>query len=185
MALYLQAAVWAAPASFTTRAGTPTATVPSGITLPSGTSAPAPMMQPRPTLQPSSRVACIPIRLPSPTSAPWTMAPWPTVTSRPSRMWLPGSQWRTALSWMLVFSPMVMGPSSPRITAPYQTVEPGLRVTSPTTTALPATKAAPSSRGVFPQTEANIVKNHLSLFSVLWYLILKSARFAAPKEAWL
>ena len=55
----------------------------------------------------------MPMRVSSPTVQPWTMAPWPMVQFLP--MWV--SAWRMAASWMLVFSPTVMGPSSPRTTA--------------------------------------------------------------------
>ena len=37
------------------------------------------------------------------------------------------------------------------------------------TVAFAATKTAPSSRGVFPQKDSIIVKNHLSLLVRLWY----------------
>ena len=75
----------------------------------------------------------------------------------------------TALSCTLEFSPMVKVPSSPRSTAPYHTVEPAFRITSPCTVALGATNAAPSLRGTFPQKDRNIVKNRLSLF--LFWLV--------------
>ena len=63
-------AAWSGRMVFMIFAGTPTATEPSGMTIPSGTSAPAPMMQFRPMTQWLSRVACIPMRLPSPTVQP-------------------------------------------------------------------------------------------------------------------
>ena len=127
------------------------------------------MMQFLPTTQWFSNVACIPIKLPSPTVQPCTSAQCPTVTFSPRVTQPPMSQCSTALSCTLLFLPMVNVPSSPRSTAPYQTVEPGFKTTSPCTVALGATKAAPSSRGVFPQKDKNIVKNHLSLLVLLWY----------------
>ena len=78
----------------------------------------------------------MPMRVSSPTVQPWTMAPWPMVQFFPTVVW----ECRMAASWMLVFSPTWMAPSSPRTTAWNQTLTPFSSVTSPTTTAVSAMK---------------------------------------------
>ena len=54
------------------------------------------------------------------------------------------------LSWILLPGPMRMGPTSPRRTAPYQTVTFSPRVTSPMRAALSAARAVGAMAGVFP-----------------------------------
>ena len=131
------------------------------------------MMQFLPTTEWLSRVACIPMRLLSPTVQPWARAQWPTVTFLPRRTCPPGSQWRTALSCTLQFSPSTSVPSSPRSTAPYQMFVPLPSVTSPSTVAFAATKTAPSSRGVFPPKERIIVeKPPFSFASFMVFFII-------------
>ena len=166
-------ASWSSRMVLMTRAGTPTATELSGMTIPSGTSAPAPMMQFLPTTAWLRMVACIPMRLLSPTVQPWTMALWPTVTFLPRTTCPPGSQWSTALSCTLLFLPSISAPSSARSTAPYQIFTPLPSVTSPSTVAFAATKTAPSSRGIFPPKESIIVeKPPFSFASFMVFFII-------------
>jgi len=57
------------------------------------------------------------------------------VTNSPSVSGAPGSQCNTELSWMLVPRPIVMRSTSPRKTAPNQTLESSPSRTSPMTVA--------------------------------------------------
>ena len=85
----------------------------------------------------------------------------------------PGSQWSTALSCTLLFSPRISAPSSARSTAPYQIFTPLPSVTSPSTVAFAATKTAPSSRGIFPPKESIIVeKPPFSFASFMVFFII-------------
>ena len=88
-------------------------------------------MQSSPILAPFRTTAPMPMRTLSPMVQPWTTAPWPMVQPAPMRV----SSWRTAQSWTFVSSPMVMAPSSPRMTALYQMFTPRPRATSPLTRA--------------------------------------------------
>ena len=82
----------------------------------------------------------MPMSVSSPTVQPWTIAPWPMVQFLPIVVWA----WRMAPSWIFVFSPTWMAPSSPRTTAWNQTLTPFSSVTSPATTAVSAMKTSPS-----------------------------------------
>ena len=104
------------------------------------TSAFAPTMLCSPISAPSSSVACMPMRLPSPITAPWTMAQWPTAQPRPIVTGAPGSVWITTPSWMLVSAATEIRSMSPRSTAPGHTVTPSSRTTSPITVASTWTK---------------------------------------------
>jgi len=61
------------------------------MTFPSETSPPAPIRQFFPIFAPCSTIAAMPVREPSPTSQPWTMARCPTVTPAPIVAGKPGS----------------------------------------------------------------------------------------------
>src|SRR5712692_7606493 len=98
--------------------------------------APAPIRQPLPMTAWLRMIAPMPTRDPSPMVQPWSMARWPTETFLPRVRGMPGSACRTAASWMLVRSPMVMMSLSPRTTDLNQTLAWLCRITVPTTVAL-------------------------------------------------
>ena len=87
---------------------------------------------------PPSAVACMPMRVPSPTDRPCTTALCPMLTRSPMTLGTPESQWTVALSCTLLPVPTVTGATSPRTAAPYQTLTPSPRVTRPTTRAVSA-----------------------------------------------
>jgi hypothetical protein len=74
----------------------------------------------------------------------------------PGRSAAPRAACRTQLSCTLLPAPTTMGPKSARSTAPYQTLAPAATVTSPTGTAVRATKAPGSITGRHP---ANSISN--------------------------
>ena len=82
----------------------------------------------------------MPMRQPSPITAPWTMAPWPTMQPRPMTTGDPGSVWITTPSWMLVSAATEIRSMSPRSTAPGHTVTPSSSTTSPMIVASGCTK---------------------------------------------
>lgn len=84
----------------------------------------------------------MPIRQLSSTVQAWMIAPCPTVTFRPSTVFLLRSTWITVLSWMFVFSPMTIFARSARRTQLYQTLAPSFRMTAPMRCAPGATKLA-------------------------------------------
>src|SRR5262245_31772206 len=57
-------------------------------------------------------------------------------------------------SWRLVRAPTRIGPTSPRMTQPYQTLASSPKTTSPTTTAVGATKTDRGTSGVLPPNGA-------------------------------
>ena len=92
-----------------------------------GTSAFAPTMLCSPISAPSSSVACMPMRLPSPITAPCDDGAVADRRSRGrSRPATPGSVWTTTPSWMLVSAATEIRSMSPRSTAPGHTVTPVL-----------------------------------------------------------
>ena len=71
---------------------------------------------------------------------PWTIAPWPMVTSSPMVVgWVPDWTWTTVPSWTLVLAPIRMAFTSPRMTTFIQTELSGPMWTSPMTWALSST----------------------------------------------
>ena len=119
-------------------------------------------------------VACIPMRLLSPTVQPWTMALWPTVTFFAQNDLSAGvavehgvvlhiavlAQYQCALVWPAV---------QPRTR--YSRPCPVSR--RPSTVAFAATKTAPSSRGIFPPKESIIVeKPPFSFASFMVFFII-------------
>src|SRR5437870_7952549 len=123
-----------------TFAGTPAITLPAGICADSRTTAPLATTEPWPITAPLLIVAFIPIRQSAPTVHPWTTAAWPTVTLAPKVAGRPRSTCTTTLSWTFESRPTTIESKSPRSTAPCQTLAPSSTVTSPTSTALGATK---------------------------------------------
>ena len=102
---------------------------------------------PAPMQAPSNTVAPMPMRAPSSTVQPCTMARWPMVTLRPTTQGYPAETCSTAPSCTLLFSPMMMGSSSPRKTAPNQMLTCSPNVTWPRTVAVPATHAVGGMMG--------------------------------------
>src|SRR5689334_5002526 len=124
-----------------TRAGTPTAIMPSGTTIPGGTVAPAAIRARRPTTTPSRTVAPLPTSASVPMTAPCTTQRWPTVA--PSSISVTGSSppCSTEPSWMFAPCRTTIGPKSARSTAPYQTEASASTRTSPTRVAVGAIQA--------------------------------------------
>ena len=85
--------------------------------------------------------APMPISDPSPIVQPCTTALWPTETFSPITTGRPLSTCTDTLSCRLLPTPTVIVSPSARRTALYQTLEPSLRVTPPTTRAPAATNA--------------------------------------------
>ena len=113
--------------------------------MPSGISVPAPTRQLRPITAWFMTTLRMPTRLPSPTVHPCSITMWPTLTRRPSVSRMPASVCSTQPSCTLEATPMVMRSLSPRTIDPNQTEDWSLSTTLPTTVALAATKALPSS----------------------------------------
>src|SRR5579884_1735198 len=124
--------------------------MPSPTVAPSATSAPAATIAPAPTRERERTIAPMPIVAPSSTVVPWTMAPWPIVTSAPTTQGAPGSTWSTAPSCTFDRAPMRTGATSPRIVTLNHTVEPGPISTSPITAAPGARKTSSAMRGETP-----------------------------------
>src|SRR5467141_1202189 len=99
-------------------------------------SAPAPIRQPLPMTAWFMMIAPMPTSDPSPMVQPCSIAWWPTETFFPRVSGTPGSTCRTAASWMLVRSPMVMMSLSPRTTALNQMLVWLCMTTVPITVAL-------------------------------------------------
>ena len=115
--------------------------------MPGGTSAPAPTNAPAPMRAPSNTVARMAISAPSSTVQPCTTAPWPMVTLAPTTHGKLADTWRIAPSCTLVRSPTVTGATSPRMTAPNQTLTCSPSVTAPRTVAVSAIHAVGGTVG--------------------------------------
>lgn len=122
--------------------------------MPCGTRACAATIEPAPITAPLSTVAPMPTRLPSSMVQPCSTALCPIETRSPIVIGNPKSTWTEQLSCTLLPAPTTIGPQSARSTAPYQTLAPGCSVTSPTTTAIGATKHSSSTTGRWPPTAA-------------------------------
>src|SRR5437016_3852547 len=103
----------------TTRAGTPTAIMPSGTTIPGGTVAPAAIRARRPTTTPSRTVAPLPTSASAPMTAPCTTHRWPTVAPSPISVTGSSPPCSTEPSWTFAPHRTTIGPKSARSTAPY------------------------------------------------------------------
>src|SRR6185312_6902667 len=125
----------------TTRAGTPTAIMPSGTTIPGGTVAPAATRARRPTTAPSRTVAPLPTSASVPMTAPCTTHRWPTVAPSPISVTGSSPPCSTEPSWMFAPCRTTIGPKSARSTAPYQTEASASTRTSPTRVAVGAIQA--------------------------------------------
>ena len=138
--------------SFFTRAGVPATSVRGGTVSPEPTTAPAATSAASPTVARCSTTAFIPISAPSPTVQLSKIAPCPTVTSAPMSVGPCRETCSTTASWMLVRAPtrISCSGSSPRITAPNQTLASASMVTLPMTVAFGATNAVGSIRGWIP-----------------------------------
>src|SRR5712691_3299017 len=121
-------------------AGTPAIRPPTGNSAFSRTTAPLATTDPEPITAPLLIVEFMPTRQSSPTEQPWMTAAWPTVTRRPITAGKPRSTCTTTLSWMFESRATTIESKSPRSTAPCQILAPSSTVTSPTRTALGATK---------------------------------------------
>ncbi len=128
-------------------AGVPTARAPGGTCVSFSTTAFAPTIAPVPTTTRCSTIA------PEETCAPSQMVQasrctrWPITQSFPTTVGVSGVVCSTQLSWMLVRSPTITSPSSPRSTAPGQMDESAPTVTAPISTASGCTKAVGCTRG--------------------------------------
>ena len=120
--------------------GTPATSEPGGTTVPSSTTVPAAIRDPSPITAPFKTVAPMPIKQLFSTVAPWTMAPWPTLTSEPITVGNPGSPWITTLSCRLDPDPTLIAARSARTIAPNMMVTPSSMRTSPIRVALGARK---------------------------------------------
>ena len=88
---------------------------------------------------PFMTTAWMPISAPSPIVQPCSIAMWPTVTRLPIVSGNPGSACRTAPSWTLLSSSMVIGSLSARATAPTRMVARSPTLTAPMSVASAAT----------------------------------------------
>lgn len=130
------------------------------------------MMQFLPTMQWFSNVACIPIKLPSPTVQPGTSAQCPTVTFSPR---VTAACRDVAVQHRVILYIAVFADGQRRRrrakTAPYQTV--AAQTTSPCTVALGATNAAFLIAGAFFHKRIRtLLKPPFSLFFflvLLWH----------------
>src|SRR5262249_37682386 len=104
-----------------------------------------------PTSAPSRTVARIPISAPLRMTAPWTMAPCPSVTSSSSVVeYFSCVTWIAQLSWMLERAPTRIEWQSPRRTELYQREPSSPRMTSPMTAAVSARYTRSPMRGLRP-----------------------------------
>src|SRR5580704_5937849 len=134
----------------TTRAGTPTAIIPSGTAIPGGTVAPAAIRARRPTTTPSRTVAPLPTSASVPMTAPCTTHRWPTVAPSPISVTGSSPPCSTEPSWMFAPRRTTIGPKSARSTAPYQTEASASTRTSPTRVAVGAIQASGLTCGSRP-----------------------------------
>src|SRR5262245_19770790 len=122
-----------------------------GTWVPGATSAPAAMIDSSSMTAPFRTTAAMPIRQWGPTRAPWSRTAWPRVTwSAISTGYPPRSTWMTVPSWMLVYGPIRMELTSPRITVWNQTLDCSLISTSPITSAVSAMKTVSWIFGSLP-----------------------------------
>src|SRR2546422_6814425 len=121
-------------------AGTPAITPPAGKSAFSRTTAPLATTDPDPITAPLLIVEFMPTKQSSPMEQPWITAAWPTVTRPPMVAGMPRSTCTTTLSWTFESRPTTIESKSPRSTAPCQMLAPSSTLTSPTSTALGATK---------------------------------------------
>src|SRR5712692_638305 len=139
-----------AVSSRSTFAGTPTASTPLGMLLCSPTSVQAAMIVFEPTCAWDKITAFIATNTRSPTVAPCTIAPCPTVHSSPIVRGASASTCSVQLSWILVRHPITMGAESPRTTVLYQMLAPSWIVTFPMMIAPGAMKTFSAMVGVMP-----------------------------------
>src|SRR5580704_8999895 len=155
----------------TTRAGTPTAIMPSGTVIPGGTVAPAAIRARRPTTTPSRTVAPLPTSASVPMTAPCTTHRWPTVEPSPISVTGSSPPCSTEPSWMFAPRRTTIGPKSARSTAPYQMEASASTRTSPTRVAVGAIQAPGLTCGSRPSkansgTRPSCQRLHLRLRDV-------------------
>src|ERR1700691_4163807 len=129
------------------RAGTPAASMPSGMTILGGTVQPAATRARRPTIAPSSTVAPLPTRASAPMTAPCTTHRWPMVAPAPISVTGSLPPCSTDPSWTLAPRRTMIGAKSARSTAPYQTEASSSTITSPTRVAVGAIQAVGLTTG--------------------------------------
>src|ERR1700690_3108283 len=134
----------------TTRAGTPTASMPSAMTMPGGTVQPAAIRARLPTTARSRTVAPLPISASAWMTQPCTTHRWPTVAPSPTSVIGSSPPCSTEPSWMFAPRRMMIGPKSARSTAPYQIEASASTRTSPTRVAVGAIHASGLTWGSRP-----------------------------------
>ena len=131
--------------------GTPITKLRGGTSMPSGTSVPAAMTHSSPTCASFRIVAPIPMRHKEPIRQPCNVTEWPTVTWSATTVGCCSLKtWTTQLSWMLLYGPMRMEWTSPRMTAFIHTLAWSPSSTSPMTWAETSTNTRSPSLGQMP-----------------------------------
>ena len=136
------------------------------------TSAPAPMMQFLPTTAWLRMVACIPMRLLSPTVQPWTRALWPTVTFLPRTTCRRGRSGAQRCPARCCSRPGSVRPRRPAVQPRTRCSRPCPASRRPVPSHSPPQRQRPHPGALFHQRRASLLKNHLSLLLHLWYSLL-------------
>src|SRR6266700_7020011 len=166
-----------------TRAGTPTAIMPSGTTIPGGTVAPAAIRARLPMTTPSRTVAPLPTSASVPMTAPCTTHRWPTVAPSPISVTGSSPPCSTEPSWMFAPRRTTIGPKSARSTAPYQMEASASTRTSPTRVTVGAIQAPGLTCGSRPSKAKSGIRPSCTQAPGLGPLHLRLGDVGQPGDA--